>query len=129
MEEQGLTTAQVTMDSRQQQFAAKQHIAWSRKLEVLFARGPGKPASGACLNHKNWSAQFQTRPQTLPADSWRAKPGPVPVNTQILPGVARLVGSNLRFPVSCFTFMVAFRYAPVDCQKVPWVRYSPFMMY
>ena len=46
--------------------------------------------------------------------SWRAKPGPVPVNPRVWAGLATLVGSNLRFSDSGFLFMVAFKYGTVN---------------
>jgi len=55
------------------------------------------------LDHKNRSVRFWTRPRTWPAATWRAQPGPVPVNPRDLPGLARPVGSNLWFCVSGFT--------------------------
>jgi len=93
------------------------------------SNGSGKTGSGPGLDRKNGSVRFQTRPQTRPAASWRAKPRPVPGNPRVSTDLARPVGSNLRIRVSGFTFMVAFRYATVDCKIAPLVRYSPFRMY
>jgi len=59
--------------------------------------GLGNPPAVRVRMAKNRSVQFHTRPKTLPAASWRGKPGPVPVNPRVLPGLARPVGSNLRF--------------------------------
>jgi len=86
-------------------------------------------ATGPDLDHKNWSVQFQNRPKTRPADSWRAKPGLVPVNPWVSPGLGRPVGYNLQFWVSGFTFMVAFRYATVNRKILTLVRHSSFLMY
>jgi hypothetical protein len=74
---------------------------------------------------------FASRPvQNLDrSHSWRAKPGPVPLNPGILMGLAIPVGSNLRFRVSGFTFMVAFTYTTVERKIAPQVRYSLFRMY
>jgi len=52
--------------------------------------------------------------KTRPTASWRAKHVPVPINPQVSPCVVRPVNSNLRFCISGFLFMVAFRYAAVN---------------
>jgi hypothetical protein len=44
------------------------------------SNGSEQSASGPGLDRKNGLVQFQNRPKTRPADSWRAKPGTVPVN-------------------------------------------------
>jgi len=44
----------------------------------------------------------------------RPRPGHVPVNPRISPGLARRVGSNLWFCISSFTLNVAFRYGTVN---------------
>ena len=74
----------------------------------------GLPASSPGTDQKDGSVRVQNRPKTRPAVSWRAKPGPVPVNLRVLPGLAKPVGSNLRFCVSGISFMVAFRYPTVN---------------
>jgi hypothetical protein len=81
------------------------------------------------LDRKNGSVQFQTQPKTRPADYWRAKPGPLPVNPQLSPGLARLVSSNLLFFVSGFAFMVAFGYATDNRKILTIVLHSSFMKY
>jgi hypothetical protein len=53
-----------------------------------------------------------------------AKPGPVPVNLLVVPGLARPVGRNLRICGSGSTFRVAFRYATVNCRILTLVRRS-----
>jgi len=65
-------------------------------LYVVLATGPGS-------DQINGSVRFQNCPKTRPVTSWRAKPGPVPINLRVLPGLARPVGSNLRFCVSGFS--------------------------
>ena len=60
-------------------------------MATLFPRpsvskGSGWPASGPGLDRENVSVRFQTNQETRPADSWRAKPGPVPVNLRVSPG-------------------------------------------
>jgi hypothetical protein len=93
--------------------------AW-RHSRVVLAMG---------LDRKNRFVRFQNRQKNRQADCWRAKPGPVPVNPRVLPGIARPVSSNLRFCVSGFTFMVAFRYATVHRKTLPLVPYCSFSMY
>ena len=88
-------------------------------LWIGLATGPG-------LDRNNGSVRFQNRPKTRPTDSWWAKSGPVPVNAQGSPGLARPVGSNLRFCVSGFIFMVAFRYATVNREILTMVRHGSF---
>jgi hypothetical protein len=63
----------------------------SGKLPLGYSsnsNGSGYPASGPGSDSKNWSIRVQTRPQYRPADSWWAKPGLVPVNTRVSPGLA-----------------------------------------
>ena len=86
---------------------------WHQNCLVL-ATVPGNRPSGPGLDCNNGSVRFQTRPKTRPADSWPAKPGPIPVNPRVSQGLARPVGSNLRLCVSGFTFRVAFRYAAAN---------------
>jgi len=88
----------------------------------VLATGPG-------LERKNGSVRFKNRPKSQPADSWRAKPGPVPINPDVSPDLARPVGFNLRFCVSGFTFIVAFRYATDNRKILTMVRHSSFMTY
>jgi len=89
---------------------------------VVLATGPG-------LDRKNGSVQFQTRPKTRPADSWRAKPGPVHVNLRVSPRLAGPIDSNLRFCVSGSTFIVPFRYATVNRKISTLVRHGSFSTY
>jgi len=67
------------------------------------SNGSGEPASGPGLARKNGSVQFQNRPEIWPTESWRAKPGPVPINPHVLPGLAGPVSSNVRFCISGFS--------------------------
>jgi hypothetical protein len=90
--------------------------------QLVLATGPG-------LDRKNGSVRFQNHPRTRPADSWRAKPGPIPVNPRVSLGLARPVGSNLQFCVSGFTFMVACRYATVNRRILTLVRHGSFSTY
>jgi len=90
--------------------------------QVVLAMGPG-------LDSKNGSVRFQNRPKTRPSDSWRAKRRPVPVNPLVSPGLARPVGSNLRFCVSGFTFMVAFRYGTGNRKILTTVCHGSFSTY
>jgi len=100
------------------------HSIWASKCisKPVLATGPG-------LDRKNGSVWFQTRPKTRPTDSWRAKPGPVPVNLRASQGLARPVRSNLRFCVSGFTFMVAFRYATANRKVLTLVCRGSFSAY
>lgn len=59
-------------------------------------------AMGLGLDHKHRSVQSHTNPETQPAHSSKAKPGPVPINPRVSLGLARHVGSNLRFCISGF---------------------------
>jgi hypothetical protein len=52
---------------------------------------------GLGLDRITGSVRFQNRSITRQAASWRTKPVPVPVNPLVVPGLARPVGSNLRF--------------------------------
>jgi len=67
---------------------------------LVLATGPGNPLAVRVWTGKTVSVRFRNRPKTRPAASLRSKPSPVPVNTQVLPGLARPVGSNLRLCVS-----------------------------
>jgi len=107
----------------------QQNVIMSLGASGSVSNGSGYPASGPGLDCKNGSVRFQNRPKTRPADSWRAKPGPVPVNPRVSPGLAGPVGSNLRFCVSGFTFMVAFRYATVNRKILTMVRHGSFSTY
>jgi hypothetical protein len=89
----------------------------------------GQPTSGPGLDCKNRSARFQTCPKTKHCDCWRAKPGPVPANPRIWPGLARPVGCNLWGCILGFTCMVAFTYATVNCKISTLVRHSSFSTY
>ena len=96
------------------------HQCYELHPNILFLVGPsvsngsGEPASGSGSDQKNSSVRFQNRPKSPSAASWQAKPGPGPVNPWVLPGLATPFGSNLRFCVSGFLFMVAFRYLNVN---------------
>jgi hypothetical protein len=72
------------------------------------------------------SVWFQTGPKTRPADSWHAKPGPVPVNPWFATGLGIPVGSNLRFCVSSFTLIVALGYATVNRTIMALVHHGSF---
>jgi len=65
-------------------------------LMISVSNGSRYPPSGPGLDCKNRLVRFQTSPKTRPADSWWAKPRPVPVNPWVSPGVVRPVGPNLR---------------------------------
>jgi hypothetical protein len=84
---------------------------------VVLATVRGYPASVRVGTEPKTPVWVRNRQATRPADSWRAKPGPKPVNLRVLPGLARPVGSNLRFCISGFTLIVAFRYA-TDNRKI-----------
>jgi len=60
-------------------------------------------ASGPGSDQRNGLVRFQNCPKTRQAASWRAKPWLVPVNLQVLLGLARPVSFNLRFSVSGFS--------------------------
>ena len=96
-------------------------------VQASVSNGSGLRASGPGLDRKNGSVRFQNRPKTRHADSWRAKPGPVPVNPRVSPGLARPIGSNLQFCVSGFIFMVAFRYATVNHKILTLVRHGSLL--
>jgi hypothetical protein len=89
---------------------------------LVLATGPG-------FDRKNGSVWFQNSPKTQPAESWRAKPGPRPVNPRVSSGLARPGGSNLQFCVSDFTFMVALRYATDNRKIFTLVRHGSFSTY
>jgi len=93
------------------------------------SNGSGKPACGPGLDRNNRSVRVQTSLKTRPTDSWRAKPGPVPVNPRVSQGLARPFGSKLQFRISGFTFIVAYRYGTVGRKIVRLVCYSPHLMY
>jgi len=61
------------------------------------SNGSGLPASGPGSDRKNSLLWFQTHSKTRTAASLWAKPIPLPINPQVLPCVARPVGSILRF--------------------------------
>jgi hypothetical protein len=90
------------------------------------SNGSGWPASGPGLHRKNGSVRFQNHPKARLAGSWWAKPRPVPVNLRILPGPARPVGSDLRFCVSGFLFIVTFRNLTANRKIVTLVRDCSF---
>ena len=69
---------------------------WRCHPLLVLAMGPGS-------DRTNGSVRFQNRPNTRPTVSWGAKPGLVPVNPWVLPGLDRPVGANLRFCVSGFS--------------------------
>ena len=73
-------------------------VSLRRMCKLLTSREIFLNTCGASLH------DFQTRPKTRLAAAWRAKPGPIPVNKRVLPGLARPVRSNLRFCFSGFTF-------------------------
>jgi len=102
---------------------------WGKDVVTSVSNGSGQPASGPGLDRKNRSVRFQTLPKTRPADCWRAKPRPVPVNPRVSPGLARPVSSDLRFCISGFTFMVAFRYAIVNRKILTLVLHASFSTY
>jgi len=89
----------------------------------------GQPGSGPGLNRKHRLVQFQTRTDTQPADSWRAKARPVAVHPRVWPGLARPVGSNLPFCISGFTLIIAFRYATDNGKISTLVHHSSFSMH
>jgi len=66
-------------------------------LLVIVSNRSRWPASGPGLDWKNYAVQFQHCPKTQPTASWQSKPGPIPVIRQVLPGLARHVGSNRWF--------------------------------
>jgi len=70
---------------------------------VSVSNGSGLPSSSQCSERKNGLVQVQSSAKTWPAVSWRVKPGPVPVNLWVSPGLAWPVGSNLRFYDSGFS--------------------------
>jgi len=63
------------------------------------------------MDHKNESIRFQPRHNSPPTESWWAEAGPVAIHQRTSPGLVTSVGSNLRFYISGFTFLIAFRYA------------------
>jgi len=67
------------------------------------SNGSGELASGPCSDCKNGAVRLENSPKTQSTSSYRAKPGPIPFNPRVLPGLARPIGSNLRFYVSGFT--------------------------
>jgi len=73
-------------------------IGWQVGLiaGLVIATGPG-------LDWKNAFAWFQTCAKTQRIVSWRAKSLPIPINPQVSPGVARPIGSHLRFSFSGFS--------------------------
>jgi hypothetical protein len=86
-------------------------------------------ACGVVLDPDNVSVRFETYPKTQPAESWRAKPGPVPINPLGLPPWAKPNGSNLRCHSSGFTFIVAFRYASDNRILLILIHQSVFLLY
>jgi len=78
------------------------------------SNGSVYPTSGPGLDPIKGSVQCLTRPETRPADCWRATTGPVPFSQQGLLGSVRLISSIVRFCVSGFTFMVPFRYGTIN---------------
>jgi len=85
--------------------------------------------SGPGLDYPNWSVRFQTRPSSRPARSWRVEPGPIPRNPRVSPDVATPVSSNLRFCISGFRFVVAFRYATDNRQILTLLYHGLLSMY
>jgi len=71
--------------------------------DLVLTTGPSNPAAVRVRTGKNPLLRFLNRPKTGPPASWRAEPGPVPVNPRIMPGLARPIGSNLRFCVFGFS--------------------------
>jgi len=98
-------------------------------LAGRVSNGSGKPASSPGLDNKNGSDQCQTRPNTIPTNTWRANPGHEPVYLQVLPGLGRHVSSNLQFCVLGFTFMVIIWYATVNREILSSVQQRLFLMY
>jgi len=94
----------------------------------LFAKGPVNPPAVRVWTAKTGWFSSSSVQQPDPTDCYRATPGPIPVSPWVLLGLARPVGSNLRFHVSCFTFIVAFRYATVNRKILTLVRHSSFLM-
>ena len=96
---------------------------------VVLATVLGYPASVRVGPEPKAPVEVRNCQATRPADSLWAKPGPVPVNLRVLPGLARPVGSNLQFWFSGFTFMVAFRYATDNRKIMILVHHGVFSMH
>ena len=71
-------------------------------MGLSVTNGSGQPASRPGVDRKTWLVWFLTYSKTRSAASWRAKPGPIPVNPRVLPGLARPVGSKVQFCVLGF---------------------------
>jgi len=99
------------------------------QLLVVLATVPGYPASVRVRPELRALVRVTNRHATRPADSWWAKPGPIPVDPWISSGFARPVGSNLPFCISGFTFMVAFRYATENRKILIMVHHGSFSMH
>jgi len=93
------------------------------------SNGSGEPAMSPGVESKNGSVRCQTWPKSQPPNSWWAKPAPVLIHQQVSPGLARAVGSNLRFCVSGFKYMIAFKYATVNCKILTLVQQTSFSTY
>jgi len=65
------------------------------------SNGSGKPASGVGLERKRGLDWSKTCPTTWPTASYESEPQLVTITPQVWLGLARPVGSNLLFCVSC----------------------------
>jgi len=80
-------------------------------LHIVLAMGLG-------LHCKKGSVWFQTPPRTPPTGSYWANPGTLPSNLWFSPGLARSIGSILRFCILGFIFLVRFRYATDNRENI-----------
>jgi hypothetical protein len=98
------------------------------KLWVL-ARVPDNPASVRVGTEPRALVGNSNRQATRLADAWGVEPPPVPVNPSFLHGLTIPVGSNHRFCIPGFTFMIAFRYATDNHEMMILVRHGSFSMH
>ena len=98
-------------------------------VQLVLATVLGYPASVRVGTEPKAPVRLRHRQATQPADSWRAKPGPIPVYMWVWPGLARPVTSNLQFCVTGFTFMVTFRYATDNMKILIIVHHGLFSMH
>jgi hypothetical protein len=66
----------------------------------VLATVPGYPALVRVGTKMNALFLVELRQGTRQADTFRARSGPEPIDPGNLPGLARLIGSNLRFSIS-----------------------------
>jgi len=83
-------------------------------MDILLATGPGNPPVVRVWTAKMCQFGYSPVKETHPAEYWRAKSGPVMVDLWVSPVFPRPYCSNLRFCVSGFTFVVAWRFATVS---------------